>query len=75
MTMAAAIEDRTADADGWSKASRIAAIDIIHDSRAAEGIWRSWKARKPPSRRISGSTSSVPGNGRSASAKVSFPSS
>src|SRR5438874_8308487 len=40
MTMAAAIEDRTADADGWSKASRIAGIDIVHDLTAAEGIWR-----------------------------------
>src|SRR5882724_9038532 len=40
MTMAAAIDDRTADADGWSKASRIAGIDIVHDLAAAEGIWR-----------------------------------
>src|SRR3954464_6454531 len=40
MTMAAAIEGRTADADGWSKASRIAAIDIVHDLAAAESIWR-----------------------------------
>jgi hypothetical protein len=38
--MAAAIEGRTADADGWSKASRIAAIDIVHDLAAAESIWR-----------------------------------
>src|SRR6185295_5862137 len=41
MTMAAAIEDRTADSNAWSKASRIAAIDIVHDLSAAEGIWRS----------------------------------
>src|SRR3954447_16811600 len=40
MTMAAAIERRTADADGWSKANRIAAIDIVHDLAAAESIWR-----------------------------------
>src|SRR3954465_10167312 len=40
MTMAAAIEGRTADADAWSKASRIAAIDIVRDLTAAEGIWR-----------------------------------
>ena len=40
MTMAAAIEDRTADAGTWSKASRIAGIDIVHDLTAAEGIWR-----------------------------------
>src|SRR5256886_16101952 len=43
MTMAAAIEDRTADADGWSKASRIADIDIVHDLTAAEGIGRKLK--------------------------------
>src|SRR6476619_2834536 len=40
MTMAAAIEDRTADSNAWSKASRIAAIDIVHDLTTAEGIWR-----------------------------------
>src|SRR5947207_14243256 len=40
MTMASAIEDRTADAGMWSKASRIAGIDIVHDLAAAEGIWR-----------------------------------
>jgi CelD/BcsL family acetyltransferase involved in cellulose biosynthesis len=40
MTMAAAIEDRTADSNAWSRASRIAGIDIVHDLAAAEGIWR-----------------------------------
>ena len=40
MTMAAAIEDRTADSNAWSKANRIAGIDIVHDLTAAEGIWR-----------------------------------
>jgi CelD/BcsL family acetyltransferase involved in cellulose biosynthesis len=40
MTMAAAIEDRTADQDTWSKAGRIAGIDIIRDLTAAEAIWR-----------------------------------
>ncbi|MCA6114217.1 GNAT family N-acetyltransferase [Bradyrhizobium sp. WSM 1738] len=40
MTMAAAIEDRSAGADAWSKASRIASIDIVRDLAAAEGIWR-----------------------------------
>ncbi|QHO77159.1 GNAT family N-acetyltransferase [Bradyrhizobium sp. CCBAU 051011] len=44
MTMAAAIEDRTADRDAWSKAGRIAGIDIIHDLSAAENIWRSLEA-------------------------------
>jgi CelD/BcsL family acetyltransferase involved in cellulose biosynthesis len=41
MTMAAAIDDRTADANAWSKASRIAGIDIVRDLTAAETIWRS----------------------------------
>ena len=41
MTMAAAIKDRTADANAWSKASRIASVDIVHDLAAAEPIWRS----------------------------------
>jgi CelD/BcsL family acetyltransferase involved in cellulose biosynthesis len=44
MTMAAAIEDRTADADGWSKAGRIAGIDIVHDLAAAQDIWRGLEA-------------------------------
>jgi CelD/BcsL family acetyltransferase involved in cellulose biosynthesis len=44
MTMAAAIEDRTPDANAWSKASRIASIDIVHDLSAAEGIWRGLEA-------------------------------
>jgi CelD/BcsL family acetyltransferase involved in cellulose biosynthesis len=41
MTMAAAIDDRTADTNAWSKASRIASIDIVHDLAAAETVWRS----------------------------------
>ena len=44
MTMAAAIEGRTADANAWSKASRIAGIEIVHDFAAAEAIWRSLEA-------------------------------
>jgi CelD/BcsL family acetyltransferase involved in cellulose biosynthesis len=40
MTMAAAIEGRTADRDACSKTGRIASIDIFHDLTAAEGIWR-----------------------------------
>jgi CelD/BcsL family acetyltransferase involved in cellulose biosynthesis len=40
MTMAAAIEGRTADRDACSKTGRIASIDIVHDLTAAEGIWR-----------------------------------
>jgi len=41
MTMAAAIEDRTADPSTWSRASRIASIDIVHDLAEAEAVWRS----------------------------------
>jgi CelD/BcsL family acetyltransferase involved in cellulose biosynthesis len=40
MTMAAAIEGRTAQRPAWSKASRIAGIDIVHDLNQAETIWR-----------------------------------
>ena len=47
MTMAAAIEDRTADANAWSKASRIAGIDIVHDlGRPQKASGATWKARK-----------------------------
>jgi CelD/BcsL family acetyltransferase involved in cellulose biosynthesis len=40
MTMAAAIESRTAEAPAWSKASRIAGVDILGDLNQAESIWR-----------------------------------
>jgi CelD/BcsL family acetyltransferase involved in cellulose biosynthesis len=40
MTMAAAIESRTAEAPAWSKASRIASVDILGDLGQAETIWR-----------------------------------
>jgi CelD/BcsL family acetyltransferase involved in cellulose biosynthesis len=40
MTMAAAIESRTAEASARSKASRIAGIDILSDLGQAETIWR-----------------------------------
>src|SRR3979490_358586 len=40
MTMAAAIESRTADALAWSKSSRIAGVDILYDLVQAEAIWR-----------------------------------
>jgi CelD/BcsL family acetyltransferase involved in cellulose biosynthesis len=40
MTMAAAIEGRTAEAKAWSQPIRIASVDIIHDLGAAEAIWR-----------------------------------
>src|SRR3979411_975482 len=40
MTMAAAIECRTAEPKAWSKASRIASVDILGDLGQAEMIWR-----------------------------------
>jgi CelD/BcsL family acetyltransferase involved in cellulose biosynthesis len=40
MTMAAAIESRTAEAPAWSRASRIASVDIVHDLSEAEAVWR-----------------------------------
>lgn len=40
MTMAAAIDGRTAQAGHWSKASRIAAVDILSDLGKAEATWR-----------------------------------
>ena len=40
MTMAAAIENGTADAQTWSKPGRIASIDVIRDFASAETIWR-----------------------------------
>src|SRR6202035_3139673 len=41
MTMAAAIERRTAEAKAWSRASRIASVDVLGDLGEAETIWRS----------------------------------
>jgi CelD/BcsL family acetyltransferase involved in cellulose biosynthesis len=45
MTMAAAIEGRTAQRPAWSKASRIAGLDIVHDLDQAEPIWRGLEAQ------------------------------
>jgi CelD/BcsL family acetyltransferase involved in cellulose biosynthesis len=45
MTMAAAIEGRTAETPAWSKASRIASVDILHDLVQAEAIWRGLEAQ------------------------------
>jgi CelD/BcsL family acetyltransferase involved in cellulose biosynthesis len=39
MTVAAAIENRTADEPEWSKASRIASVDIIGDLVRAKATW------------------------------------
>jgi CelD/BcsL family acetyltransferase involved in cellulose biosynthesis len=46
MTMAAAIESRTAKAPAWSKASRIAGVEILHDLGQAEMIWRGLEDRQ-----------------------------
>jgi len=40
MTMAAAMQSRTADAPARSKASRIAHVDVVTDIGAAEAVWR-----------------------------------
>ena len=40
MTLAAAIESRTAEAPAWSRASRIVSVEILHDLSQAETIWR-----------------------------------
>src|ERR1700694_4139051 len=40
MTVAAAIESRTAEAPAWSMTSRIACVDILHALGHAEAIWR-----------------------------------
>jgi CelD/BcsL family acetyltransferase involved in cellulose biosynthesis len=40
MTTAAAIQSQTAEATAWSKASRIASVDILSDLGQAETIWR-----------------------------------
>jgi CelD/BcsL family acetyltransferase involved in cellulose biosynthesis len=40
MTMAAAIENRTAEAQTWCKATRVTGVDILHDLSQAETIWR-----------------------------------
>ena len=45
MTMAAAIDGRTAQAGHWSKASRIAALDIVSDIGMAEAVWRELESR------------------------------
>lgn len=40
MTLAAAIESRTAEAKAWSRSSRVASVDIVRDLGQAETIWR-----------------------------------
>lgn len=45
MTMAAAIDGRTAQAGPRSKTSRIAAVDIVADLTQAEAAWRELESR------------------------------
>jgi CelD/BcsL family acetyltransferase involved in cellulose biosynthesis len=40
MTMAAAMQSRTAEAPAWSKASRIAEVEIVSDLAMVEPVWR-----------------------------------
>ena len=46
MTMAAAIESRTAGASAWSASSRIATVDIFTDLTQAEPVWRSLELQR-----------------------------
>jgi CelD/BcsL family acetyltransferase involved in cellulose biosynthesis len=46
MTMAAAIESRTAEASAWSRASRIAGVEILSDFGQAEAIWQGLQDQK-----------------------------
>jgi CelD/BcsL family acetyltransferase involved in cellulose biosynthesis len=46
MTMAAVIESRTAKAPAWSRTSRIASVDIMHDLGEAEAVWRGLEAER-----------------------------
>ncbi len=46
MTMAAAMESQTAEAPSWSRASRLARVDILGDLGQAETIWRSLEAQQ-----------------------------
>jgi CelD/BcsL family acetyltransferase involved in cellulose biosynthesis len=46
MTMAAAIESRTAEALAWPRARRIASVDVLSDLSQAEPIWRGLEGRQ-----------------------------
>jgi CelD/BcsL family acetyltransferase involved in cellulose biosynthesis len=46
-TMAAAIEGRTAETPAWSRKSRIAGVDILHDLDRVENIWRGLEYQEP----------------------------
>jgi CelD/BcsL family acetyltransferase involved in cellulose biosynthesis len=46
MTMAAAIESRTAEATAWPSLRRIARVDVLNDLGQAEPIWRGLEAKQ-----------------------------
>ena len=46
MTVAAAIESRTAEAKAWSRASRITSVEILSDLGQAETAWRGLEAER-----------------------------
>jgi CelD/BcsL family acetyltransferase involved in cellulose biosynthesis len=46
MTIAAAVDSRTAEAPARSKAARIARVDIVSDFAEVETIWRDFEARQ-----------------------------
>jgi len=46
MTVAAAIESRTAEAKTWSRASRITSVEILSDLGQAETVWRGLEAER-----------------------------
>jgi CelD/BcsL family acetyltransferase involved in cellulose biosynthesis len=46
MTMAAAIESRTAEAPAWPTARRIASVDVLNDFSRAEPVWRGLEAQR-----------------------------
>jgi len=46
MTIATAVDSRTAEAPTRSKATRIARVDIISDLAEVEALWRDFEARQ-----------------------------
>jgi CelD/BcsL family acetyltransferase involved in cellulose biosynthesis len=46
MTIAAAVDSRTAEAPARSKATRIARVDIVRDLAEVEAVWRDFEARQ-----------------------------
>ena len=70
MTMAAAIESRTADAPASTPISRIARVEILGDLGEAEAIWRGLEDARQFSTPYQRFDLLGPGNGRSEPARV-----